>query len=116
SPVSSPYTISYFTLPKYYQWLRQVNQSQHTGNLLRDGDCEAPGGAVPAGWDVRRVSLDDLQLAEARVSEQPHDGRQCWKLSATPRDPAVEPEALERSYLAVSTPPVALHPGTMVRL
>jgi hypothetical protein len=116
SPVSSPYTVSYYTLPRYYQWLKLVNQSQHTGNLLRDGDCEAPAGDAPAEWSVRKDTLDEVQLAEARVSEQPHDGRQCWKLSISAKDPATEPEALERTFLAVSSPGVALNPGTTVRL
>jgi hypothetical protein len=116
SPASSPYTITYYTLPLYYQWLKRVNQSQHTGNLLHDGDCEAPAGNVPGGWSVRSDTLDDVVPAEARVSDQPHDGRQCWKLAVSPRDPAAEPEALERTFLAVTTSGVALHPGTMVRL
>jgi len=116
SPVSSPYTVSYFTLPRYYQWLKQVNQSQHTGNLLRDGDCETPVGAAPPGWVVRKDTLDEVALNEVRIPEQPHDGRQCWKLAITPRDPAAEPEALERTYLAVTTPSTALNPGTTVRL
>lgn len=116
SPVSSPYTLSYYTLPRYYDWLKQTNQGQLSGNLLRDGDCEAPVGPVPTGWSIKKDTLDEVLLAEARVSESPHEGNQCWKLSITPKDPNYAPDALERTFLALTTPPVQLPPGTTVKL
>lgn len=116
SPVSSPYTLSYYSLPKYYEWLKVTNQSQLTGNLLRDGDCETPAGAPPSGWQVSKDSLDEVKLAEARVSETPHDGSQCWKLSIVAKDLTYAPEALERTFLVVTSPAIALPPGTTVKL
>ncbi|HQR05793.1 MAG TPA: hypothetical protein PLN21_03170 [Gemmatales bacterium] len=116
SPVSSQYTLSYYSLPKYYDWLKVINQSQISGNLLRDGDCETPTGAAPSGWTVKKDTQDEVQLTEMRVSESPHDGSQCWKLSITPKDPSYAPDALERTFLVVSTPNVTLPPGTNVKL
>jgi hypothetical protein len=116
SPVSSPYTLCYATLPKYYDWLKRTNQSQLTGNLLRDGDCETVAGPLPTGWNVRRDTLDEVNLVEARVQESPHDGQQCWKLAITPKEPAYAPEALERTYLVVSSASVNLTPGSQVKI
>lgn len=116
SPVSSPYTLCYSTLPRYYEWLKTTNQSQLTGNLLHEGNCEAPAGAPPSGWTVRKDTIDEVTLAEARVAESPHEGSQCWKLTITPRDPQYAPEALERTFLIVNTAAVSLPPGTTVRL
>lgn len=116
SPVSSPYTLSYYSLPKYYEWLKQTNQSQLSGNLLRDGDCESAPGAAPSGWNVTKDTIDEVNLSEVRVAESPHEGGQCWKLSIVAKEPAYAPEALERTFLVVSTPPIALPPGTTVKL
>lgn len=116
SPVSSPYTLNYYTLPQYYQWLQKTNQSQLTGNLLHDGDCETASGPLPTGWKLSKDTLDEVQLTESRVPESPHEGNQCWKLSITPKDAAYAPAALERTYLVVTTPSVALTPGTTVKL
>jgi len=116
SPVSSQYTLSYYSLPKYYEWLKVINQSQLTGNLLRDGDCETPAGAPPSGWTVKKDTQDEVQLTEMRVTESPHEGNQCWKLSITPKDAAYAPEALERTYLVVNSPAVTLPAGTNVKL
>ncbi len=116
SPVSSPYTLNYYTLPQYYQWLQKTNQSQLTGNLLHDGDCETAAGPLPTGWGLKKDTLDEVKLMESRVPESPHDGNQCWKLTIAPKDAAYAPEALERTYLVVNTPSVALTPGTTVKL
>ncbi|MFO0814984.1 MAG: hypothetical protein U0796_17315 [Gemmatales bacterium] len=116
SPVSSPYTLCYASLPKYYEWLKRTNQSQLTGNLLRDGDCETVAGPLPTGWTVRRDTLDEVNLVEARVQESPHDGQQCWKLAITAKDPTYAPEALERTYLVINSASVALTPGSQVKI
>ncbi|MFT3882340.1 MAG: hypothetical protein QM703_22150 [Gemmatales bacterium] len=116
SPVSSPYTLSYYSLPKYYDWLKVINQSQISGNLLRDGDCETPAGAAPSGWTVKKDTQDEVQLSEMRVSESPHEGNQCWKLSITPKDASYAPDALERTFLVVNSPSITLPPGTNVKL
>lgn len=116
SPVSSAYTLSYYSLPKYYEWLKVINQSQMTGNLLRDGDCETPAGAPPAGWTIKKDTQDDVKLTEMRVAESPHEGNQCWKLSIMPKDANYAPDALERTYLVVSSPTVSLPAGTNVKL
>jgi hypothetical protein len=65
---------------------------------------------------VRRDTLDEVNLAEARVQESPHDGQQCWKLAITPKDSTYAPEALERTYLVVSSANVNLTPGSQVKI
>ncbi|HMO35305.1 MAG TPA: hypothetical protein PKA06_04615, partial [Gemmatales bacterium] len=116
SPVSSPYTLNYYTLPIYYQWLQKTNQSQLTGNYLHDGNCETSAGALPGGWSLKKDTMDEVELLEARVPESPHEGNQCWKLSIQPKYVSYIPEALERTYLVVNTPAITLAPGSTVKL
>jgi hypothetical protein len=52
-PVSSPYAVSFFTLPRHYRFLDQIQQSRVGGNVLPDGDFELPPSQVPQGWLVQ---------------------------------------------------------------
>jgi hypothetical protein len=116
SPVSSPFAVSYFSLPQHWKWLEALKTQQLTGNLLHDGDCETQPGATPTGWTIKRDTLDEVQLGEGRVAIEPHDGKQCWRMVIAPKDPVFAPEALERTYLVITTPNINLPANTMVRL
>jgi hypothetical protein len=118
TPVASPYAVSFFTLPRHWRLVDEVKRARPAGNVLPDGDFEAPPQRVPRGWLVQEVpSLDPVRTAALRVNEQARSGRQCLKIEVTPKDKEVPPpQALERTFVAVHSPGVRLPPGTLVRV
>jgi hypothetical protein len=48
--------------------------------------------------------------------EQPKEGKQCALLQVRPKKRETTPLALERTLLALTSPPVKLPPGTLVRI
>jgi hypothetical protein len=114
--VSSPYAVSYFTLPKHYELLDELHHMQASANVLPDGDFETPPESVPQGWMVQEVpSLDNVRMTAKRVKDAPLHGKQCLQLSLAGKT-ELAPSVLERSFLALHSPSVKLKPGTLVRI
>ena len=115
-PTSSPFMVSYATLPRHFRFISEVKACQNVPNVLAGGDFEAPPMDTLPGWTVQTNTLDEVHLHLARVAENPRQGRQCLKLEITPKDPAQAPLALERTYLALTSPKFDLQPGMLVRV
>jgi hypothetical protein len=118
TPVASPYAVSFYTLPRHWQFVEELRRSvQPTRNVLPDGGFETPTNQLQTGWIVQEVpSLDAVTQRVSRVAESAHMGRQCVKITITPKDPKKVPESLERAYIALHSPAVQLPPGTLVRI
>lgn len=115
-PTCSPFMVGYATLPRHYRFVNEVKACQNIPNVLADGDFEASPEQTLPGWTIQAQTLDDVHLHLARVTEQPRQGRQCLKLEITAKQPAQAPLALERTYLALTSPKFDLHPGMLVRV
>ncbi len=118
TPVSSPYAVSFYTLPRHYKFMEEVRACTAAANVLPGGDFEAAPGGWPEAWLEQKVALasDGVELSADRVAEQPKEGKQCLRLRIKPKDPLHAPAALERTFLAVHTPAVRLPPGSLVRI
>ncbi len=117
SPVASPYAVSFFTLPRHWQLVDEILRLRAGANVLPDGGFEAPAEGGPGRWSVQEVpTLDPVVLKASRVAQAPKEGKQCLLLAVTAKDPLVQPKALERTFLALHSPPVRLPPGTLVRI
>ena len=164
-PTATPYSVSYYTLPRHWELSLDLHASGLGQNVLAHGDFDGPRPAdrrgVPVttlpGWTEQQVALDEVVMTarivppeEAReiVVEPPVGPRKPYqptsvlhriedplppkpplgtgvlKLTITPKPVVLkkgerappEPEALERVFLAVNSPPVKLPPGTWVRI
>jgi hypothetical protein len=116
TPVASIYAVSYYTLPKHYEYMKQVGRMRIGNNVLPEGGFESPPDKAPASWMPQEVSLDEVSLAAWRVAEDPQEGKRCLKLEVKPKHPENPPGALERTFLAVNSPAIKLEPGTLVRI
>jgi hypothetical protein len=114
--VSSPYAVSFYTLPRHWQFVEEQKSARVAPNALANGDFELPPNQAPAAWSLQEVTLDEVDLAAERVAEKPREGRQCLRLQVKPRDPKNPPEALERTFLAITTPQVRMPPGALARV
>lgn len=117
NPVATPYSVSYFSLPRHYELWDQIKHAKLKENVLPDGDFELPQDKVPQGWMVQEVpSLDDVTQVAKRVTDSAHSGKQALMLQIMPKNIALAPVALERSFLAIHSPSIRLEPGTLVRV
>jgi hypothetical protein len=133
TPVASPYAVSFFTLPRHWQLMEQIGRSVPTANVLPGGDFEIIPQRVQESWKVDEPTLDEVELLAQRVSEIPQPlsvkpgavpttvdlpkkGKQCLMLQIKPKQRAAGPLALERTLLAINSPPVQLPPGTLVQV
>lgn len=116
SPVSSPYAVSFFTLPMHWQLAEDVRNLQPTVNLLEGGDFEKLDDAVRQNWAMQETTLDPVRTRAAIVAERAQQGKHCLKLEIKPQDQRLLPGALERTFLAVHTPAYPVQPGSLVRI
>jgi hypothetical protein len=114
--VSSPYAVSFYTLPRHWQFMEQVRGCTPGASALAGGEFEDPPGPWPPAWLEQKVTMDDVELSADRVAELPHEGQQCLRLRIKPKNLLKAPAALERTFLAVHTPVVRLPAGTLVRI
>ena len=120
---ASPYLVCYYTLPKHWAFMDSIGHAVPGTNALPGGGFE---GQPDPNWTLQQKTLDDVQM-QARFSDQkPHEGRQFLELNIVPKpnppepgkppQPVKAPEALDRTFNAVSSPSVHLTPGTLVRI
>ncbi|MCS7016104.1 MAG: hypothetical protein NZM42_08325 [Gemmatales bacterium] len=115
-PVCLAYAVSFDTLPEFWQAVTEIRRAQAGPNMLEDGGFEVGASALPNGWQIQHDTLDAVSLKAQRSFEQPKEGRACLLLEVRPQNPQQSPAALERTYLAAVSRPVALQPGSWVRI
>ncbi len=133
SPVSSPYAVSYYTLPRHWEFMEQVQKSTPLPNRLAGGDFESTPQGQDA-WRPEELTFDDVVMTAQRTGlvdrpirpvssgnvptlvDSPQEGKQCLMLQIQPKTKAQRPEALERTLLAMHGPVVKLEPGSLVRI
>ena len=133
APVSSPYAVSYFTLPKHLEMMEQVKALYPSPNVLPGGDFETVPTDPALQWKTEEPTIDPVKMTPLRVkqittglemkpggvpstAEKPKEGEQCAMLQIEAQNKALPPQALERSVLSLSSPLVKLPPGTLVRV
>jgi len=133
TPVASPYALSFYTLPKHWELMNQVKSSAPGKNVLVGGDFETVPNNPQDAWKIDEPTLDDVEMLLIRVTElqgpvemkagkvpsaieAPKEGKQCALLQVRPKKRETAPLALERTLLALTSPPAKLAPGTLVRV
>lgn len=138
SPTSSPYALTYYTLPRHWQFMQELRRCVPAANALPSGNFEEDPERPAAPWRKELMTLDDVDLLAHRVgtvvppkgwdkddklrkspfyfSSAPRQGQRCAMLQVRPKIGKAFPRALDRTYLALTSPTVKLPPGTPVRL
>jgi hypothetical protein len=117
TPVACPLAVSFFTLPRYWEFIDELTRLHPGKNVLPEGDFESPPDRQPPGWTLQEVpSLDDVDTQAKRVATDVREGKQCLMLRISPKNTLLPPQVLERTFLAIHSPAVRLHPGTLVRI
>jgi hypothetical protein len=164
SPVSSPYAVNFYTIPRHVAFVEQLRRTTPAANALPGGDFEVVPGRPQESWVPQDITLDEVEMYAERVAEihltpvqkrqpaprdvrggpvqgqltsrypslggkegaaeapppaavgGPLQGKYCLKLSIRPKDREAPPQALDRTFLAINSPPVRLPPGSLVRI
>jgi hypothetical protein len=112
SPVASPFAVSYYSLPRHWAFVQELKRTILSENALRSGAFE---GQPDPNWSLTQTTLDEVEMAAQLSTSRPREGAQCLELKVTPKN-QVAPAALERTFLAVTSPEVQLPPGSAVRV
>jgi hypothetical protein len=107
TPVASPFAVSFYTLPKHWEFMAQVRKSSVGVNLLRGGDFELVADRKQETWRPDRQSLDDVELIAERVTELNVPRVEVKELKPITKDSKKEEREMEekKKENAKKTPP-----------
>ncbi len=112
SPIATPYSVGYYTLPRFWAFMNAIKRTTAGPNQLRSGNFESRD----EGWGYSQTTLDDVKCSAFFSNSHPKEGSTCMELSVKPNNPEAKPAALERTFVSVTSPAVQLPPGTIVRI
>jgi len=119
SPVASPYTISYQTLPEHWRFVRRLGATHFAGyeNRLPSGNFENTDTAqmIADGWGNHQDDIEGVRAAAELASLGSQSGF-ALRLLAVPNTNAEVPVALEGIPIALTTPPLPLKAGQTVHI
>lgn len=115
SPVASPHTSCFHTLPDHWRMLGQFGNSRSSTrvNQLESGDFEDFSAMVDAGWVPVETEVPGLRSA----AEFYPDGRQngnCLRLVSAPISPDDPPTVIRERPVTVISPAVDVRAGQIV--
>jgi hypothetical protein len=117
TPVACPFALSFYTLPRFWQYCDEIAKLHPGKNVLPEGDFELLPNREQKDWTLEEIpSLDDVQGEAKRVANYPREGKQCLMLKLSARNLLKAALVLERTFLAIHSPAVHLPPGTPVRI
>lgn len=121
SPVSSPHTLCFQTLPDHWRMVARLGRSPNKldADLLPSGDFEDAQAILAEQW---RHSQNDLEGIQAAVdlyqapTAGPGKGEYVLRMVAVPRPGQDLPQVVEQSPVTVTTPAVEVHGGQIVHI
>ncbi len=116
SPTSSPYTVSYQTLPDHWRMIAHLGRSDSdpSDNLIPSGDFEDEK-TVLAEWPHFQNQVEGVRAA-AELYPVAHEGRFSLRLVAVPDTGVDIPAVVANSPVMVTTPPVHVTAGQLVHI
>lgn len=117
SPVSSPHTLCFQTLPDHWDMIDRFNKARESGgrNLLRSGDFEDYDTWVSEGGRHDQTKIEGV-LAAAELSPRPHSGNYSLRLIAAPATGKDPPTVINERPVTVTTPAVTIYKGQLVSI
>ena len=118
SPVSSPYTMCFQTLPDHWRMVTKLGKSpvQNGENLLPSGEFDDIDTLVAENWQHNQSDHPAVQ-ASAELKPQGYSGsRSSLQLSAHPRKGHDVPRSLSQAPVTMVTPPLLVRAGQLVHI
>jgi hypothetical protein len=116
SPAASPCVAQFTTLPLHWAVAERIRAGQFGPNVQAAGDMESLELMLRAGWQQQRPPMDGVATDVSLSLADPRSGRSALRLQAWSSDPQRAPPALERPCVWVTSSPVPIRQGQMVRI
>jgi len=109
TPVASPWAVSFYTLPRHWEFMDQVTAAKPADNMIPAGDFEVVPGRAQEAWSPQESTLDDVDMRAECVSE-------IWMATTDPKTKLAGPRkqltAKEgKQFLLLEIKPKYLAPG-----
>jgi hypothetical protein len=117
SPVSSPHTVCFQTLPEHWAMVARLGRTPPATeqNLLRSGDFEDFDTMLVERWQHAQRGIDGIR-ANAELHPADRGGKYALRLWAFPEAGREAPAVLTRSPVSVTSPPITVHGGQIVHI
>ena len=116
SPTASPLTADSGTLPHQAWFSQALRRAAWSPNLLPAGDCEDVQKMRSAGWRLSQHPSPGVRAVGDVTTGNAHAGTFSVRLAAHATDPKSPPELLESPCVWLTTPPVKMPVGSIVRI
>jgi hypothetical protein len=116
SPASSPCVAQFTTLPLHWRVAERIGRGAWGPNVQAAGDMESLDQMIAAGWQQQRLSPPNVNTEVSLSLAGPHSGRSALRLQAWPADPKQSAFMLERPPVWITSSPVPVRQGQLVRI
>lgn len=120
SPLTSPHTISYSTLPDHYELIAKVGRSlmapSYGANILPSGSFEDNDQTLSDGWEHVADTPDGTSAGADLVATSPHSGRYALELYAARRPGYEDRRHGESAFVTFRSPPLPVRVGTVLHI
>ncbi len=114
SPLTSPGTVSFATLPWHQRLLARIGAGRWGPNRLRGGDFESLQTMFDAGWNHFQHPSAGLLTTADLLPAAARSGFSGLRLTAEAEDPKRPPAVVETPPLWITSPAVAVEAGQLV--
>lgn len=116
SPAASPCISRFSTLPLHWSVAERIRRGSFSPNYLAAGDMENLRVMLDAGWRQQRRLPSGIEADVALSIREPHSGRSSTRLAAWVANPKEAPAVLERPPVWITSSPVPVKQGQIVRV
>jgi len=115
SPVSSPHTICFQTLPDHWRMLARIGRSRQRENLLRSGGFEDADTLFASGWEHKQTN-DRSVRPWAELFGESAEGDYCLRLLAGSADHSIPVRELDEPPVRFISPPISVYAGQTIMI
>lgn len=118
SAITSPYTVSYSTLPDHWRMIEQIGRSAKNieSNMLRSGDFEDIDTMVVERWKHEQNAIEGTETIAELYPRDKKSGDFSLRLLAAPLNRNQIPAQIEGPLVRVTTPPLAVRSDQIVHI
>ncbi len=115
SPVSSPYAVSFQTLPEHWRLIADLGKARGGRNLLPAGDFEDRDTLIAENWRPEQHLPENLR-ASAELFPTGRSSRYALRLACETAAGALPPQSLIEPAVSMTTPPVQVRGGQVLHI
>ena len=116
SPAASPCIAQFTTLPLHWAVAERMGRGQWGPNVQAAGDMESLDQMLKAGWRQQRPPADRIGADVSLSLSDPRAGRSALRLQTWAADPKAGAAPQERPPLWITSSPVPVRQGQLVRI